>query len=132
MISLGLSVHLEEGVVDGGMGSGGTAMVRWGCVVWSSVVGSSVMGSSVVGSSVVWSSLVWSSVVGNSVVGGRVGWPLSMRSVVGGAGAIVGLARVGYVCDVARVCIIHMVGHSLLGNSTHFTSQSFYPVCMII
>ena len=92
-------------------------MVRWGCVVWSSVVRSSMVGSSVVGS---------------SVVGGRVGWPLSMGSVVGGAGAVVGLARVGYVCDVARVCIIHMVGHSLLDNTTHFTSQSFYPVCMMI
>ena len=91
-------------MVDGGMGSGGCTMVRWSCMVGS-------RGGAVVR----WGSVVGSSMMGCGMVRGRVGRSLSMRGV-GGARAVVGLTRVGDIGDIARVLVVHMVGHGLMGN----------------
>ena len=99
-------------MVDGGMGSGGGTMVRWSCMVGS-------RGGAVVR----WGCVVGSSMMGCGMVRGRVGRSLSVMGIHG-AGAIVGLARVGNIGDIARVCIIHVVGHSLMGNSTHLGQWS--------
>ena len=113
MISLGLSVQLEEGVVDGGMGSWGCTVVGWGCVVRSSVLGSGMVRGRVGWGSMIRGRMGWGGM-------GRVGRSLSVGGIVGGARAVMGLARVGYIGNVARVCIIHVVGHGLImGNSTH-------------
>ena len=94
-------------MVDGGVGGGSGAVVRRRrCVVGSSAM---VRRGSMVGCSVVGSGM------------GRVGRSLSVGGVVGGAGAVVGLAGVGDVCDIARVRVVHVVGHGLMmvmDNST--------------
>ena len=109
------------------MGSGGGTVVHRSSVVGSSVVGSRMVGSG--GSTmvrrgcVVGSGVVGSGMVRSGMVRGRVGRSLSVMGIHG-AGAIVGLARVGNIGDIARVCIIHVVGHSLMGNSTHLGQWS--------
>ena len=117
MISLGsLSLHLEEGVVDGGVGGGGGAMVCRRRVVGSSGV---VRRGRMVGCSAVVcrGRVVWCSVVGSGM--GRVRRPLTVGGAVM-AGAVVGLAGVGDVGNVAGVRVVHVVGHGLMsGDSTH-------------
>ena len=95
-------------MVDRGMGCGGAVVCRGGVVGSGGAV---VRRGGMVGSrggTVV----SWGSVVGSSVVGGRVGRSLSMRGV-GGARAVVGLAGVGNISNIARVSISHVVGHCL-------------------
>ena len=74
-------------MVHGCMGSGGGAVVRWGCVVGSSVMGSGMLGD-------------------------RVDRSLSMRGD-GGARSVVGLTGIGDIGNIARVRVVHMVGHGL-------------------
>ena len=97
-------------MVDGGMGSRGGAVVRWGCVVGSGVVRGRMGWGSMIRGRMGWH---------GGMVSNRVGRSLSMGGIMCGARAVVGLARVGDVSDVARVRVVHMVGHGLSGDSTH-------------
>ena len=113
-------------MVDGGMGSWGCTVVRWGCVVRSSVLGSGMVRGRVGWGSMIRGRMGWGSMIRGrmgwhgGMVSNRVGRSLSMGGIMCGARAVVGLARVGDVSDVARVRVVHMVGHGLFGNSTHF------------
>ena len=101
------------------MGSGGGTVVHRSSVVGSSVVGSRMVGcggsTMVRRGCVVGSGVVGSGMVRSGMVRGRVGRSLSMRGV-GWARAVVGLTRVGDIGNIARVLVVHMVGHGLIGN----------------
>ena len=103
-------------MVDRGMGCGGAVVCRGGVVgSGGAVVRRGGMVGSRGGAVVRWGSVVGSSMMGCGMVRGRVGRSLSMRGV-GWARAVVGLTRVGDIGNIARVLVVHMVGHGLIGN----------------
>ena len=68
------------------------------------------------------------------MVGCRMGRSLSVMGI-DQARAIVGLTGVRYICDIARVSIVHMVGHSLgaaIGQENSVRSTRSITIALLV